>query len=429
MSVKRKCGRLILTFIIIVFFSLAIAILIIGCNQRNETIPTIDIVLDNYNKTNIGDFSKGEKYPVDSIIIGDDNYGAVTIERRGHSTWDLSEKKPFRLKFKDKVDLFEMGRTRKWALLANSFDDTMIRNYLAGFIGSMLDENFSFKGEYVWLKINDEDYGLYYLAKEVAIDKSQINIDDFYGVMMEMDNYYCHEETNYYLSKNDDCFTIKAVVSDDNYEVAAELFMKKYDQLENAIDKKNFERIKELIDVESFADYFILSELSNNPDAYCSSWFFYMDGEDDKIHVGPIWDYDFAFGNTNWGYPEGEDELYNPMFGMNRKEAAENATENELVEKKISLLMFHLMDIEDFKNNVVDIYRRKIMSKNNLIIEAMNKKVDVIRDYVEKDHEIWKKDSFEESVKQLKWWVEQRLVYMESTYGNSVLLKEASREI
>lgn len=64
------------------------------------------------------------------------------------------------------------------------------------------------------------------------------------------------------------------------------------------------------IDVDSFIDFFILNELSNNVDGYRLSTYMHKD-KNGKLKMGPIWDFNLAFGNANyceggttnvWGY-------------------------------------------------------------------------------------------------------------------------------
>ena len=59
------------------------------------------------------------------------------------------------------------------------------------------------------------------------------------------------------------------------------------------------------IDVESFVDYFIHTELSLNADGLKRSTNFYKDkqnadGTGGKLHAGPVWDYNLAYGNCNF---------------------------------------------------------------------------------------------------------------------------------
>ena len=66
--------------------------------------------------------------------------------------------------------------------------------------------------------------------------------------------------------------------------------------------KKGYARY---IDVPSFVDYFIHSELSLNADGYKRSAYFYKeklhaDGTGGKLCAGPVWDYNLAYGNCNF---------------------------------------------------------------------------------------------------------------------------------
>ncbi len=55
------------------------------------------------------------------------------------------------------------------------------------------------------------------------------------------------------------------------------------------------------INLNSFIDYFLLSEISKNPDAYLANLYLVNQGLFDsyKFSIGPQWDYDLAFANTN----------------------------------------------------------------------------------------------------------------------------------
>lgn len=51
------------------------------------------------------------------------------------------------------------------------------------------------------------------------------------------------------------------------------------------------------IDVPSFIDYLLISELTRNVDAYVRSAYFFKD-RDGKLKAGPLWDYNFALGGV-----------------------------------------------------------------------------------------------------------------------------------
>ncbi|MCK5370254.1 MAG: CotH kinase family protein, partial [Cyclobacteriaceae bacterium] len=54
--------------------------------------------------------------------------------------------------------------------------------------------------------------------------------------------------------------------------------------------------------MESFIDFAIINELSRNVDGYRLSTFLYKDKDsnDSKLYIGPIWDFNLAFGNANY---------------------------------------------------------------------------------------------------------------------------------
>jgi hypothetical protein len=58
-----------------------------------------------------------------------------------------------------------------------------------------------------------------------------------------------------------------------------------------------------IIDVPSFIDYMLISELASNADSYQYSTYFHKD-RNGKLRAGPVWDFDLTYGNDlfNWGY-------------------------------------------------------------------------------------------------------------------------------
>lgn len=75
-------------------------------------------------------------------------------------------------------------------------------------------------------------------------------------------------------------------------------FKKSLEKFEKTIYKEDvkWEEIEKLIDVNSFAKYYLVNEFAENSDTYYSSTYLYKDGANDVIHMGPTWDYDAAFG-------------------------------------------------------------------------------------------------------------------------------------
>jgi hypothetical protein len=90
--------------------------------------------------------------------------------------------------------------------------------------------------------------------------------------------------------------------------------------------------ILQRIDGDSWIDYMLLQELTNNVDIYWKSWFLHKqpDGAGGKWVMGPLWDFDIAYGNVifkkrycanTWAHTE----IRAPMTALWRDKALQDA--------------------------------------------------------------------------------------------------------
>ncbi len=74
-------------------------------------------------------------------------------------------------------------------------------------------------------------------------------------------------------------------------------------EFEAALASENFKDemtgYRNYIEVDSFIDYFILNELSRNVDGFNLSQYLVKD-KNKKLSLGPVWDFNLAFGNAGW---------------------------------------------------------------------------------------------------------------------------------
>ena len=75
-----------------------------------------------------------------------ENLSLEYIRGRGNSTWQDS-KHPFKFKLDEKADLLGMGRGKHWVLLANSYDETLLRNRLTSYLSRRLGLDYTPKME------------------------------------------------------------------------------------------------------------------------------------------------------------------------------------------------------------------------------------------------------------------------------------------
>jgi hypothetical protein len=73
---------------------------------------------------------------------------------------------------------------------------------------------------------------------------------------------------------------------------------------ETALYSSNFKDpatgYQKYLDVDSFVDWYLVMELAKNPDAnFFASCYMYYNPADQKLYMGPVWDFDIGFGNDN----------------------------------------------------------------------------------------------------------------------------------
>lgn len=398
-------------------------------------VPVMEIFLNGTTLDEVHENGKDVKYDGNVVVLDGVEYDEVELKGRGNSSW-AADKKSYRIKFDKKTSLLGMEKSKKWALIANNIDDSLMRNDLAQHLMGMLVDDYPFFGEFVELKVDGEYLGLYYLIRTMGISKEAVNLSDPMGVMMELDNAWCEEEEEQYWTSQGNCLAAKDVVADDNADVAATDFVRDFDALEEAAKVGDYGEIEKLIDVESFAKYFILAEITSDPDAYITSWFMYKDGTDDKIHAGLAWDYDLAFGNRRWvefAWPEG---FYSPTTRMARmKYMFDRVDENKFCNYgnnliasdvvKVSRLVCEMMNAPEFREEVSKVYREKIMGRESEILRYIDMRAELLSEAAERDAKLWKKGDFETEVEYLKWWMDERMKFFEQTYVKHLVPMES----
>lgn len=262
-----------------------------------------------------------ENYVNADIVVSDgvNNVEApAKIKLRGNTTLHV-DKKSYKIKFNEKQDLLGMGSDKEWALLANYFDATYIRNYYAYSLAKALGLEYTCDCKFVEVYLNGKYNGLYLLTETVKTSKERVNIEvdttkDEYPFLLELDMKIIQDNPNYMDTLDDEMFLI------DNTEYNNKIypFGTKYPDSFQDISSNQYQYIKDYmnnvfksvrngtyedyIDIESFINYFLIQELFMNPDLDYSSVYMYKPvGE--KLKFGPLWDFDLSSGNA--GYVEG----------------------------------------------------------------------------------------------------------------------------
>lgn len=242
------------------------------------------------------------------------------IKGRGNSTWNM-EKKPYKIKFNMKQDLFGYGGAKDWVLLNNHIDKSLMRNFLAyRLAGAMSDLECAPDCELVEVYLNGRYDGVYLLCEQVEVNEHRVEVEKDpisadTGYLVEMDGWsdvvqvYVPDSLN-----KDRRYTIKSPDSD-IINADQKGFIESYlKECIRVLSEGSYTEASSLIDIESFAQAYIIFELFKNPDVDYSSFYMYKEANG-KLFFGPVWDFDMCMGNAK--HKGGNVKKYDYLWARN----------------------------------------------------------------------------------------------------------------
>ena len=263
---------------------------------------------------------------------------------RGNTTQKYP-KKPFAIKLTSKKNVLGMPAHKRWVLLANWLDHSMIRNTVAFDIAHAIDSAWrkhkitaaeteyigdgipwNVHGQNVELVVFSKDgvghhVGNYYLCEQIKIDGNRLDITDSYEDIIKDNQNPTLEQCGYLLefdSKDDEdpyfntSNGIKVKFKDDKIK-GTSLFTQvqtKVKRIEDNLDKgtdAGYDAAYEELDLNTIVDQWLIWELTMNREyGDPGSVYMYMDGNG-PLCAGPVWDFD----RGTFQYIEGAEELGN----------------------------------------------------------------------------------------------------------------------
>lgn len=234
----------------------------------------------------------------------------IAIEIRGHTS-QIYPKKSYSFETQDSagennnISILGMPAENDWVLYAPYIDKTLMRNVFAYKIFRDMG-HYSSRTRFCELYLNDSYEGVYVLTEKIKRDKNRVAISKFknditggYMVSNDRSTSTLFFPSTYYHDYNTPT-PFYVIYPDSTYltEDALNYIMLQFHRFEQSVVSSDREAFKNHIDIASFADYLLLSELTRNNDAYRLSTFYYKNSDsiDPKIYMGPVWDYNLAFG-------------------------------------------------------------------------------------------------------------------------------------
>ncbi len=267
-------------------------------------LPTVSVHTEN------GEIPYGKNNDVTSqlTIISDNGKKLLStpgsIRERGNASRDFP-KKPYRIKFNDKHQVLDApAKAKKWTLINNYGDKSLIRNLLAFELSRRLGMPYTPFATPVDVLLNGEYKGCYQLCDQVEVHKNRVNIKEMTtednsgsaltgGYFIEIDA-YANQEKSWFNSRKGIPVTIKSPSEDSITITQRNYIVTHFNKMENELDN--------YVDKNTFLRHFLVGELSGNTDTYWSVYM-YKQRDDDTMYTGPVWDFDIAFDNDYRTYP------------------------------------------------------------------------------------------------------------------------------
>lgn len=237
---------------------------------------------------------------------------ACGIRLRGNSTQKFP-KKPFAIKLEEKAEVLGMPKHKRWVLLANWMDRTMLRNAVAFEVAHRVDSAYigggigwSPRGTSVEVVMDGRHVGNYYLCEQIKIDGDRVDIKDCIediigdgnpnptmadcGYLLEFDDNY-DEVDKFRTGRGLPC-----MFKDEVSKYSSDIFNQvkaRIEAVEANLENGNYSTAYNDLDINSVIDYFFVQELTFNDEyKHPKSVYMLIDG-DGKLTAGPVWDFDW----------------------------------------------------------------------------------------------------------------------------------------
>ena len=217
---------------------------------------------------------------------------------------------------------------KDWVMYAATADPSMIRNRLVfDLYQKMRPNDWGVHSTYVELVVDGEYKGVYVFMDKITANENRVNIVDGTGFIVKWDktdvvdryvdgNQEDSDEKTFatsrtgktnistYDTKVDQLFEIEYPEKEDivdaggSWSGTVATIKQRFEDFETALEAKNYEQVRAIIDYDSWADWFILNEFTKNLDAYRASCIFSCKGQGYKIQAVPLWDQELSFNNA-----------------------------------------------------------------------------------------------------------------------------------
>jgi hypothetical protein len=344
-------------------------------------------------------------------IVGGRGYkdleSVMKIRGRGNTTWAGSPKKPYQMKLSKKKEVLGMRADKKWVFLAEYFDKTMLRNRTAFELGHISHLDWTPSSVYAEVVINDKYRGTYHITQKVEESVNRVNVGKK-GYLLEIDRLTKLDANDVYFRSSKYLISIKepkVKKEDEKYRYISQYIT----DFEKALFGEDFmdsqDGYAKYIDVDSFVDWYLINEITKNVDALGHSSIYMNLIPGGKLKMGPIWDFDLAFGNMNSG-----DTEFPIGFWIKNNIWITRLFEDPSFVIKVKKRFSYFREKESYIVGIINLHAQRLARS-----QSENDKVwKTIGIYIW-PNPVWF-STYNLEVEQLKGWFSQRMDWLEGAY-------------
>ncbi|MBO4801149.1 MAG: CotH kinase family protein [Bacteroidaceae bacterium] len=224
----------------------------------------------------------------------------VQIKGRGNSSWSWP-KKPYRLKFAEKVKPLGMKKGKSWVLLSNYQTGSLMSNAIGMKAANLMEASAANHIIPVDLYLNGEYRGSYNLTEKVGFSNNSVDLEDeTAAALLELDSYYDEPSGQKFRS---DPYNLPINIKEPDFSegtssITLEDVETDFNEFMNTL--YHGRDISRHVDIEQLVRFLMVNELIINYELYHpKSTFCYresFESDTSKYVFGPVWDLDWGFG-------------------------------------------------------------------------------------------------------------------------------------
>ena len=353
------------------------------------SVPRIDIDIDGGMFVTSKDYYLDAKFRITGYGVYENFEDSVQIKGRGNSSWGHT-KKPYRLKFAEKVKPFGLTKGKSWVLLANAQTGSLMANAISMKIGQIAGAHYTNHIIPVDLYMNGRYMGNYMFTEKVGMANNSVDIDEELGYLLELDTYGSSDEPIYRTG----VYNLPVKIAEPDLEdytsdVAAarkEAMIKDVREMSAVVFDGG--DLKTVLDVDALARFYLANDFSLNQEInHPKSTFLYKNEGDPegKLTFGPIWDFDWGYGyetTASYCYSNATSTLIN--YSMAAHGFWEDISNNEIFRKNYYKVWKEFLDnngMEELEDYIDSYYNfAKNSFDSNAVIWSGNGYTETDRD-------------------------------------------------